>query len=174
MASTINVDAGKSVVEISETLEAYVPDTGVFSPEEIAEQIITDLNKNDGARIQEWGVAILSRYMQDKLREILRTRRQNVMKESNVFAAPNGELIVDKAVFTVSYSVNAKNQWKHLGEMTGADHQYVADHYERIGRKELLLAEFHRQVAKSVGRKKTSDVLTEQEYLRLYRSIVKN
>lgn len=74
--------------------------------------------------------------------------------------------------FTVRYVVNDDNARKQVGDMTGVDHRFVASQYERSAKQDQMLAAFHHAVAKKIGRKRTRDVLTPEQYEALYRSIV--
>jgi hypothetical protein len=56
--------------------------------------------------------------------------------------------------------------------MTGVDHVFVAAGYQRQERTAAMLAAFHVAVAKKVGKRTTAEVLSVEQYERLYRSIV--
>jgi hypothetical protein len=86
--------------------------------------------------------------------------------------AASGDLAALGA-FTVSYTVDAKSTRRKVADMTGADHEFVAASCESDAKSIALLAEFHRQVARKIGSKRTSDVLSEKQYDQLYRSIVR-
>lgn len=68
--------------------------------------------------------------------------------------------------------IDDQNNRKSIGEMTGPDHTFVANRYERTARAAGLQAAFHRAVAKKVGKDLTRNVMTENEYITLYNSIV--
>jgi hypothetical protein len=75
--------------------------------------------------------------------------------------------------FTMSHTVDAGKTRRKVADMTGPDHEFVAANCEKDAKSIALLGEFHRQIAKKVGGKKTSDVLSERQYDQLYRSIVR-
>ena len=86
-------------------------------------------------------------------------------------AAEDGD---DSAIglFAVLHVVDEKNTQKRAADMTGPEHLYVAEEtYQRTANEALMMAAFHRAVAKKVGKRKTADVLTEQQYEQMYRSI---
>jgi len=68
------------------------------------------------------------------------------------------------SVFDAPYVVNGEHLRKPVREMTGGDHLFVADRYVVTGNRALLLAEFHRQVARRVGDRTTEEVFTADEY----------
>jgi len=75
--------------------------------------------------------------------------------------------------FSVTYAIDEKGARRRVADMTGADHRFVAADYEKDAKPLMLLAAFHQQVARKVGRKRTSEVFSETEYDRLYRSITR-
>jgi hypothetical protein len=75
--------------------------------------------------------------------------------------------------FAVSYTVSPANTRRKVADMTGADHEFVAAGCEKDAKSAALLAEFHRQVARKIGSRRTCDVLSEEQYDQLYRSIVR-
>lgn len=85
----------------------------------------------------------------------------------------NGENINLRDHFKIVYVVDQKHTRKTVGEMTGRDHRFVAENYEATAKRSALLAAFHRAVAKKVGDRKTSEVFTQEEYARMFNSIVK-
>ena len=92
---------------------------------------------------------------------------------SRVFAAAIEDGEEDAlAAFSVTYAIDGHNTRRRVADMTGADHLFVAGSYQASANARLLLAEFHRQVAKQVKRKRTADVFTEAAYARLYHSII--
>lgn len=76
------------------------------------------------------------------------------------------------SAFDVPYVVDRHHLRKPVREMTGADHAFVADRYTVTGNRALLLAEFHRQVARRVGDRTTAEVFTEDQYEELMRSLL--
>lgn len=75
-------------------------------------------------------------------------------------------------MYALTHVVNAEDVRKRAGEMTGADHKFVAESYQTRGQRSLLEAAFHRAVAERVGDQRTDEVFTLQEYETMYRSVV--
>ena len=74
--------------------------------------------------------------------------------------------------FRTTYVIDEYNTRRRVKDMTGADHHFVADNYAQQGRYSLMLSDFHRAVAKQVGGQRTEDVLTEDDYARLFNSLI--
>ncbi len=74
-------------------------------------------------------------------------------------------------MFTTMFCVSADLVQKRVADMSGPEHEFVADAYEGSANGALMEAAFHRAVAKKVGKRRTADVMTEQQYERLYRSV---
>ena len=79
----------------------------------------------------------------------------------------------DTSPFTVDMCVDDKLTRRRVGDMTGADHLFVADGYAARSKTAALLARFHQAVAKKVGERRTSEVLSEEDYLRMQSSILR-
>jgi hypothetical protein len=79
------------------------------------------------------------------------------------------------SLFRVTHVVDDENTQKRAADMTGPEHLFVAEtEYERDAKRSMMLAAFHRAVAKKVGKRRTGDVLTEAQYDAMYRSIVRS
>jgi hypothetical protein len=77
-------------------------------------------------------------------------------------------------MFSEIHVVDEDQTRKRAADMTGAEHLFVAENtYQRSANTALMLAAFHRAVAKKVGKKRTADVLSEQQYESMYISIVR-
>lgn len=73
----------------------------------------------------------------------------------------------------ISYVIDDSDTRRRLGDMTGADHRFVAAQYTTESNRQKLFAAFHVAVAKKVGARRTADVFTEEQYLALQASILK-
>ena len=74
----------------------------------------------------------------------------------------------------VTHVVNAEGLHKRAADMTGPDHLFVAEHtYQRSANVALMYAAFHRRVAARVGKSRTADVYTEQQYEAMFASITR-
>ncbi len=74
--------------------------------------------------------------------------------------------------FAVVYEVDADHTRLRAGDMTGAHHGFVAGSYETTTNHTRMLAAFHRAMERTVGKRKTSEVMTEDKYHQLLRSIL--
>lgn len=67
--------------------------------------------------------------------------------------------------------VDAENTQRAIGLMTGADHLFVADEFRAAKEQSAMLEAFHRALARKVGKRRTEEVMGEEEFIRLYRSL---
>lgn len=72
----------------------------------------------------------------------------------------------------VTHAVNEENLRKSESIMVAADHKFVAAAYEVRGNRNLMLAEFHRAVAKKLDDRRTDEVFDPETYRSMKRSIV--
>ncbi len=75
------------------------------------------------------------------------------------------------SVFDIRFVVDGENLRKRVADMTGADHRFVADSYDSSATQAAMLAQFHRAIAKKVGKRRTADVLDAGQYESLLKSI---
>lgn len=163
---------------MDDTIKTFIPE-GDFSVSVVTEAITEYLMKNESEFIAEFQAELLSKWLHEYLSSTLRGRRQELYRatrSSNIKETLEKITSGDKEAvdaFRVTYVVNDENTWRHLADMTGEDHLYVAKSYEISGKKSLLLSSFHKAIAKKLGNKKTSEVISEEEYLKLFSSMVK-
>jgi hypothetical protein len=68
--------------------------------------------------------------------------------------------------------VDEENTQRPLGEMTGPNHQFVANEHRKNKNEARMLEAFHRALAKKCGDLKTSEVMDEEALAKLYRSFI--
>lgn len=165
--------------EVSTILNDAIPE-GEFVPREVAQKVLGSLRETTPELLAAAAEEMFEDWATDMLRSILHARRAHfaavsgrvVFKEAADAFEENGDAEEFLSLFIdTSYPTEA-GDWKPLGEMTGADHRFVAKDYEAKGKTMLLLGEFHRAVAKRVAGRRTSEVFTEERYLKLRNSIV--
>lgn len=152
--------------------------TGDFIPAEEANKFVKSMKSRHKREFTEWVEANAVRFVTDRLSEMLRGERRTAVSRAGARAfsgaaqaASQGDP-VPIAAFAVVYEVNADHTRRAVGDMTGPDHRYVAEGYTRTGNRALLLAECHRVVAKRVKLRRTADVLSEEQYVRVFDSIL--
>lgn len=74
---------------------------------------------------------------------------------------------------STAYIVDEQNTRRRMGDMTGADHRFVASQYEVTGKEALMMAAFHKALAKKIGSRKTSEVYTEEQIAALWGRYIK-
>lgn len=130
--------------------------------------------------LYEMGPDTLRRHIQgraaaQRARERARAARGEFADAAHRFETgedSNGAKLV--GMFALTHVVDVEDRRKRAGEMTGADHLYVANTYTARGQRNLLEAEFHRAVAKKVGDRRTDEVISLADYEHMYRSVVGN
>lgn len=146
--------------------------TGDFVAALEAERFVAHMEAHAPAELQEWLRTHAVTFATLALSERLRRERMTVYRRAGARAFAAAEAAGDVSAFTNVHTINADNLRRPVADMTGADHLFVAGSYSRQGKRVLLLAEFHRAVARRVGDQRTAAVMTEDEYLRLMKSIL--
>lgn len=75
------------------------------------------------------------------------------------------------SVFKVEFVVDDQDTRRRVGDLTAQDCNYVASCYEATAKRAAMEAAFHRAIGKKVGLGRVRDVMDEDTYLRLYKSI---
>lgn len=165
------------IAEMNAAITEALGDGDIVAPI-VAEELRTHLLETDADLLDGWlranAVHFLTRAIGDRDRRertAARTRgdARRFRAASNAAAAGDSEALSMFA--TVRYVVDDEETRRLLGDMTGADHLFVANGYRESAAKARMLEAFHRAVAKKVGKRKTSDVFTEAQYQKLYDSI---
>lgn len=163
----------EGVVSASEQLRAEVERAiqqagGDFVPALIAEKVISNC---DAAVLDAWLHERAPYFLTAEISSWLRSERSRAHHHAKAVAF--GQAVEEGSVseFSVVYEVDEDHTRRRVADMTAADHRFVAAAYHRSARTDLMLAAFHKAVAKKIGRRKTSEALTEEQYVRLMRSI---
>lgn len=161
--------------QMREVLIDAMPE-GDFVPSLLASQIADQLRATDPGFLADWLDERASNVLLIEIDRILRSDRTKARSRygARAFAAAaaTGDVVTLSAFTHVRFVVDDKNTRRALGDMTAADHLYVADKYEASGNRQLMLAAFHRAVAKRVGRKTTAEAMTEAQFRKLEDSIL--
>lgn len=148
--------------------------TDEFIPMYEATKFVRYMEREHPEELLEWLRTHAVQFASKALGDMLRRERQQFIRRASArsfAAAVAAGTIDDMHPFQMVYAIDPQNTRRALGEMTGSDHLFVANRYEDQGLRVLFLAEFHRAVANRLGTRKTSDVLTESEYLAMLNSI---
>lgn len=134
---------------------------------ELVQQAPTDV-------LDEWLHAYACRFVTliigERTRSV-RTRARMDEPKRRFAAAVESDQPVTATAFDAHHVIDEMNTRRRVGDMTGADHKFVAAAYQQSGTTDLMLAAFHRQVSRLVGKKRTSEVMSVEQYLELERSI---
>lgn len=147
----------------------------------VAEKLYNQLVEKDTDLLDGW----LDLMAKDTLRRAIsgreharRTRERNAAEPGRFsdaareFAKGNdegGNALL--GMFSVTHVVSDENLRKRAGEMTGADHLFVAGTYQDRGKRAMMEAAFHRAIAKRVKDQRTDEVFGLEEYEAMHRSL---
>lgn len=171
-------------VTVLEALLSNIPEHGNFTISEVVERTMSDLATGSSRYILElylWeqGKQTLHQILSSRLRSE-RQRVASAARHADWRAATEAAAGGDSSKLTPFmsvYEVNGEHFRKHVADMNEGDHAYVAERYTTSERRARMLAAFHDAVAKKLAtvgpNATTADVFTEDDYIRLYRSIVK-
>jgi hypothetical protein len=167
---------------------AQATDGTRFAVPVVARRLFEELSREDPELLDGWlreqGLAALTRAVGNRVRNLRSQARQQVERRSRMSrhgsaAARFGQAVRDfeagqvtaLSAYTALHVVNSRHDRARACDMTGPDHQFVAGKYEGTAVESFLLSAFHSAVADRVGDSITSNVLTQDEYEDLYRSI---
>jgi hypothetical protein len=150
---------------------------GEFVVDEQAEKVLALLEEVDPDASDAWGRELKL----EALGLLLRQRQHSQRRHARdlIARAGSADRISDAIErgslrpFSECLCVDGKT-WKRVAEMTGADHLYVAERHRQRAGTESMLDAFHRQIAKSVGTARTADVMDEETYALLLRSLMEH
>ena len=161
----------------------YADQRGDIVPAECATEILEKLREEHPEDLAEWLDSLARAVIRERLTSIIRSRRSRARRDAPkrrfAHAVEQGTDAVARHVrevatasfFDTRFNVG-ENIQRRFGDMTGADHLFVARSFESSGNHDLMLGAFHRAVAKRVGKKITADVLTEDQVRSMRDSMV--
>jgi hypothetical protein len=170
---------------VDELIDEILDSTdGEFVTMTLAEELVKRLNRKQPELLRAWLLERAAKIMKVAIDDRIRSQRTKSRRQmkAGAFAdaaeryANGDEEAFDQIVspFTTLYVVGVDETGKGIrrsvAEMTGPDHQHVSDTYQSSGKRDLMLAAFHRTVARQLGKKRTADVMDEQKYQHLYES----
>jgi hypothetical protein len=154
-------------------------------PARVAQDLFTQLLDTDPDLLNGWITERVVHFLHEEITQQTRKRNGHARSRAARFgkAAKNYEDAVTEeeriiagenlSLFFAEHAVDAKNTRKQALEMTGTEHLYVATTTYRVkGNRLLMLAAFHEAIAERIGDQRTGDVLTEEQYIALFTSIV--
>jgi len=149
-----------------------------FTPALEAEAFIARVRRENSAALDAWlsakAVVFLTVDLSKRLHNATRRARDHAEGRAFASAATEFEQTGAAASFDTWLRVDDDNLRRRVADMTGRDHLFVANRYKASGNRMLMLATFHHAIAKKVGMdKRTGDVISEDDYDRLYGSLMK-
>jgi hypothetical protein len=144
----------------------------------LAADLVTELRKTDPALLRGWldanAAQFVTQVLGDKARSDRGRRASDAPRSAFADAADRFTGGDEDALkpFDLHFVVGDDMVRRRLGDMTKADHIYVAGEHTKRSNAALFESAFHKAVAKRIpAGKTTQDVMDEQEYLRLRSSI---
>lgn len=157
-------------------IDQMTPKTGSFIPSEQAKKLYDFMKKHQAEVLDEWLHDEALKFLTQTFSARLRSLRAVARREQHIEffgELADGHVSPDQLHhFQQFHEVSTEHLRKRVADMTGADHTYVAEYYGRREQKFGMLKAFHHTIADMVGGKKTSEVLTEDQYDALYHQIV--
>lgn len=137
----------------------------------IADKITAHLREHEPRAFREWLDEHAAIFVHERIRARLRSQRGTALHRGPGRRFAESVEAGEVGHFAVTYVVDLEATRRRVRDMTGPDHLFVAQQYDGSARRELMLAAFHRVVAKRVGRRRTGDVLSEEQYDALLASV---
>lgn len=171
MTSLATIDARIEAARLA----AYESGEHLWS--EVAAKLVAALRSECPDELAAWLDSHAEHLVVDRLRYVNR-RTRKVSSESTEVTPRRGRFAAavktpDQARgWLASFQVSAAGAFRSIRDMTGADHQFLANTYKAEAKRPQMLAKFHEALAKKVGTKRTHEVMDEETYFRLRESIV--
>jgi len=164
--------------EMLRYVRARIPETGDFVPSVLAYDIVVDLMRTDTELLTGWldgrAEAVMTLFIGNMERQRRSEHRRAVAADfdhnARVAAVVGGDTL---RAFRQTYAVDTVDTRRRVSDMTADDHRFVAGNYAEASNRYKMLAAFHKAIAERLSEgQKTSDVMSEDEYEKLYLSIV--
>lgn len=166
-------------VDLQAFIEARMPDSD-YVQAVVAQKITAELREKDPDLLAGWldlnAEQVLNQYIGTQERS--QRARVRAGADASVFGeAADRHAAGDQTAmhpFQLRLVVTDDLLRRRVGDMTKADHLFVAEKYEETSNSALMESAFHRAISKKIPNgKTTSDVLSEEQYLRIRKSIRK-
>lgn len=161
------------LADMSAAIADAIGDGDVVAPV-LAEKLHARLLESDPDLLDGWLRACAVNFLTAAIGARDRSERAIVRRRSEARrfreVADSGDVDALSS-FAVRLVVDEDNTRRPVGEMTGADHLFVAGEYGRTAQTAAMLQAFHKAVARKVGKRKTAEVFSEAQYEAMFRSV---
>lgn len=157
---------------IRQIVEDWLPE-GDYVPAIEGAKLAAHLAETQPELLDDWLHARAGMFLAEVIRHAGASQRSTARSRAARAFSEREDDGTASGPFTVPYCVDDDNTQRRAGDMTGADWTFVAKCHESTSVTALMLAAFAHAVAKKIGHKRTSDVMTEEQFDQLYRDIVK-
>lgn len=145
-----------------------------MNPDEAVGRIIDHLRAHEPEVLDAWLEQHARRFLRGEM-----TRLMNSVRSQSIYRARNNDFatavesgdLEQVGMFATWYEIDEEHTRKRLSSMTGTDHAFVAGQYDIAAKTSRMRCQFHRALAKKVGNRATSEVMSEEECERLLQSI---
>ena len=164
--------------DMNDLLDVKTPESE-YVPAVVAAELVDYLREHDTDLLRGWldsmAVSLLTDVIGLRARATRARAQRHASASAFADAARKFETSRDAevlSVFRVTCVVSEDNLRRAIGDMTRADHLFVAERHDTSARTAQMEAAFHRAIAKRLkGNQRTADVMDEDTYLRLRESI---
>lgn len=169
-------DRNTFVEHLLEWHQALIENGSDYIAEVEGQKFVEFMRAEHPAELDEWltthAAAFVSKHFakRDRMaraRAIQREPQRSFSEAVQASAEGAGVGVFDK--FLV---INDDAVRRPIGEMTGVDHKFVARSYKNTGNRSLLLAAFHGAISNKLGKRRTADVFTEEQYLAMREQVL--
>lgn len=145
--------------------------TGDYVLAVFAADLVTELRETNPDLLTNWLDINAAQFVTQVLGDQERSRRGRLLSDAprSVFKiAANRFRAGDESAFAQYFVVSDDKLRRRLGDMTRADHLFVAEWHIKRSNAALFEAAFHRAIAKRIPvGMTTKDAMSEAEYIRL-------
>lgn len=142
----------------------------------VAAELVEKLRANDPELLTGWlnarAVAVLNDYLRHL--DSVQRAKTRVRAPGRAFAEAARAFEAGEApmrIFEARYVISDVGARRRVGDMTGADHKFVADRYGDSARRDAFLESVHRAVAAVVGDRRTEEVYSAEQYAAMFKGI---
>lgn len=156
------------ILEMNTYVRTRLPE-GDLGKNAIASRLVRELLRDDRDLLEGWLMENAEHFMAELVRKLFASERSVETRKRVAFADAMNTNDTEKLThFAERYHIPSANVYRQVKDMTGADHIEVALSYRGQAKNLKLREAFHLAVGKMLGDRKTSEVMSPDEYDRLY------
>jgi hypothetical protein len=165
--------------QFSDIINAAIGVNEDIIPSSVAARLLAQLRTEDPELLAAWLDQHAEAIVRDAITSIIRQRRSRARKHAAAGAfgkaarefTQTGDVSV-LSPFSVRYVVDGLDTQRQVRDMNRTDCLFVAERYSISADRALMQAAFHKAVADRLGDRTVGEVFSEEQYNRMYRSLV--